>query len=445
MSLMVWCIGGIVSACGCIAYMELGTMLPRSGGEKEYLDVSFQRPKALMPFIFCMTSIFIGGPSSSAADAVVTGTYFLYAAGDTASTGDGKTGAHTEWAQRAIAVAVVVFCTLAHGCFVKSAIRLQSALTVLKVLMLLLIVLVGFVGIAGRLHGSKPHSFTNAFQGTSTNPNSYSSALFKVFFAYAGYNSLNYSIDELKNPIHNLPRAALGGLFVTSALYILSNVAYFSVLTPEAIGGSSTAVAGVFFTAAFNETWGQRIVPVFIGLSSFGTVMCGTFSSSRVIFEAAREGYLPFGSYIGEISRYQSPLYALWLNCLMTVVFIVAPPPGGAYNFLIDIGGYPSWVFYGLSVVGLLLMRRTHRELARPFKSWHVANAVTIGTAVYMCIVPFIKPKSDDSSIPYWAAPLSGIISILMSCVLWYLQIVQRRGLETSHYAKYGYPREQFV
>ncbi|KAJ1987496.1 hypothetical protein GGI25_006420 [Coemansia spiralis] len=430
MSMAVWVIGAAVSVCGCAAYMELGTMLPRSGGEKEYLDTAYPRPRALLPFLFCLSSIFICGPSALAADSVVTGTYFLYAA-------TGRATDHSEWAQRLIGLAVALFCTLLHGFFVRGAIRLQSALTVIKVLLLLLIVVVGFAIGLMRPGAAASQNFSHAFAGTSTHPSAYSSALFKVFFAYSGYTSLNYSIDELKNPVHNLPRAALGGLLVTATLYVLSNAAYFFVLDPAAIHASGTAVAGVFFTKAFGESVGQRVVPVLIGLATLGNVMCGMFSASRIIFEAAREGYLPFDRYIGKISNFQSPLCALMVSFLLTILFIVTPPPGEAYNFLIDIGGYPLWLFYGLSVVGLLVLRRTRADLLRPFKTWNIANAVTIFVAMFMCIVPFVKPESGNESIPYWAAPLSAVAFVLFSCILWYIQIILRCGLEVSYNARH--------
>ncbi|KAJ2806888.1 hypothetical protein H4R20_001508 [Coemansia guatemalensis] len=377
-----------------------------------------------------MSSIAICSPSSLAADSVITGTYFLYAA-------TGRAVEHSEWAQRVIGLSVVMLCALLHGFFVRLAIRVQSALTVVKLLLLLLIVVVGVCAWA-KGNGAPDAGFRDAFHGTSVHPSAYLSALFKVMFAYSGFNALNYSIDELKNPVRNLPRAALGGLLVTTVLYVASNAAYFLVLDPETVRRSSTAVAGVFFTNTLGNVWGQRIVPVLIGLATLGNVMCGVFAASRLIFEAAREGYLPGGRVLGEISRFQSPLAALAVNCLMTALFIVTPPAGEAYAFLIDIGVYPLWLFQGVAVIGLLVMRRTHRDLPRPFKAWHIANAVTIACAAFMLVVAFVKPSEDaagtSGSIPYWAAPLTALAFIALSCGLWYIQIVYRRGLERSLY-----------
>ncbi|KAJ2365988.1 hypothetical protein H4S01_002952 [Coemansia sp. RSA 2610] len=422
MSLALWVVGAGVSVCGCAAYMELGTMLPRSGGEKEYLDRAFPRPRALLPFVFSLASLAISSPSALAADAVVTGTYVLYAA-------TGRPAEHAAWAQRAIGVGVAVFCAFAHAFCVRAAIRLQTALTLAKVLVLVLIVAVGF---GSGLHAGT-RGFGDAFAGTSGHPRAYASALFKVFFAYSGYTALNYSIDELRSPVRTLPRAALGGLAATATLYVLTNAAYFAVLDAEAVRGAGTAVAGVFFGRALGPLFGQRVAPLLVALATLGNVLCGMFSASRVVFSAAREGYLPGGAVLGAVSRFQSPLAALALTCALTVLFIVTPPAGEAYAFLVDIGGYPQWLFYALAVAGLLVMRRTHADLPRPFRAWHVANAVTLATAAFMCVVPFVPPESPAGRIPYWAAPLAALAFMAVSCGLWYVQVVVRRGLERAH------------
>ncbi|KAJ2907448.1 hypothetical protein GGI21_003877, partial [Coemansia aciculifera] len=432
MSMVVWGIGALVSLCGCAAYMELGTMLPRSGGEKEYLAVAYPRPRALLPFAFCLSFIFISFPSGLAADSVVTGVYFVYAA-----TGSKPTAGHSEWTQRAIGLAVVAACGLMHALCGKLAIRVQNTLTVVKVLLL---VLIAGVGVFNR-HREDGSGFHDAFRGTSRNAHSYVSALFKVFFSYSGFTSLNYSIDELRDPVRNLPRAAMGGLMATTVLYILCNASFFLVLSPDAVREAGTAVAGVFFSQALSPIWGQRIVPALIGLAAFGNVMCATFSASRVVFEAAREGYLPGGTrFLGSISRrFQAPVWALAMSGVLAAVFIVGPPPGEAYDFLIDIGGYPVWMFYGLSVVGLLIMRRTHAELVRPFRTWHGANVLTIATALFMCCVPFVRPSDervDSRHIPYWAAPVAALLFIVVSGPLWYIQVVVRQGLDRSIYGR---------
>ncbi|KAJ1720633.1 hypothetical protein LPJ53_004762 [Coemansia erecta] len=415
MSILVWVIGAVVSICGCAAYMELGTMLPRSGGEKAYLEAAFPWPRELMSFVFCLASIFVCWPTGLAADAVVTGSYLLYAA-------TGTSEGHPAWAERMVGVGVAVLCALAHACFSRWAIRVQNVLTVVKALLLVLVVLVGLSQL-GR--GQLGH---DVFAGTSRSANGYATALFKVFFAYSGYTALNYAVDELKDPARTLPRAAMGGLAATALLYVMSNVAYFIVLDADEVRGAGTTVAGVFFTRVLGAAWGQRVVPVLIASATLGNVMCGSFAASRVIFAAARDGYVPLGGLWGSVSRrFGTPVWALAAGGLLTSLYIVVPPPGQAYALLIDMGGYPFWLFSGLAIAGLLRMRRTHGELLRPFRAWMPANCLSLAAAVFMCAVPFVRPGKDDGAAqegaaPYWAAPVVGVAFVAASCCLWYVR-----------------------
>lgn len=63
-------------------------------------------------------------------------------------------------------------------------------------------------------------------------------------YAYAGWSYLNFVVEELKEPNKNLPRAIYASLPAIIVIYLLANIAYFTVLTPTEIL-SSNAVAVV--------------------------------------------------------------------------------------------------------------------------------------------------------------------------------------------------------
>ena len=52
MSLLIWLFGGVVAICGAVCFVELGTMLPKSGGEQAYLAYTFRRPHVLASYLF---------------------------------------------------------------------------------------------------------------------------------------------------------------------------------------------------------------------------------------------------------------------------------------------------------------------------------------------------------------------------------------------------------
>ena len=63
-SLMLWVLGFILSFCGLFIWLEFGTMIPRSGGEKVYLEAVYKKPKYLVTVIFAANAILLGFTAS---------------------------------------------------------------------------------------------------------------------------------------------------------------------------------------------------------------------------------------------------------------------------------------------------------------------------------------------------------------------------------------------
>jgi amino acid transporter len=63
-SLLLWVLGFVLSFCGLFVWLELGTMIPRSGGEKVYLEAAYKKPKYLASVIFAINAIVLGFTSA---------------------------------------------------------------------------------------------------------------------------------------------------------------------------------------------------------------------------------------------------------------------------------------------------------------------------------------------------------------------------------------------
>lgn len=63
-SMMLWVLGFVLSFCGLFVWLELGSMFPRSGGEKVYLEAIYKRPKGLATVIFAADAILLGFTAS---------------------------------------------------------------------------------------------------------------------------------------------------------------------------------------------------------------------------------------------------------------------------------------------------------------------------------------------------------------------------------------------
>ena len=76
MSLVIWTICGIISLFGALCYSELGTMIPRSGAEFQYLLEAYG---SLPAFLFSWTFVLFQRPASQIMVLLVFGSYVMEA------------------------------------------------------------------------------------------------------------------------------------------------------------------------------------------------------------------------------------------------------------------------------------------------------------------------------------------------------------------------------
>jgi amino acid transporter len=241
-----------------------------------------------------------------------------------------------------------------------------------------------------------------------------------------GWNNLNYAVGELENPKKNLPKAAGWGVSLVMTLYILANFGYFSVVPLEEISASSELLAARFFTIVFGQVAGHKILPFFIAFSAFGAVAAMVFSASRVIYAASQARLLPGSQFLAVIdSKFQTPIRALVVNCIITIALIVGPPPGAAFDFLVEMVGYPTWIFYGLSLVGLLILRKSHAHLERPYKVFSPIAIVFILVSIFLSIFPFVPKESIE--FPFYLPSLVGCIFIVSGVPVWWIFVKRQK------------------
>ncbi len=154
LTLFIWVIGMIIAFAGMLTYLEFGTGIPRNGGEKNYLEYVFRRPKFLATAMYAAYVVLLGWAGSNS---VVFGEYILNAA-------NVEVG---RWNQRGVGLACVTSAFLIHGLALKWGLRLQNLLGGIKLVVLLLIIVSGFAALGGHLKVEKPDNFSHAFEGTT--------------------------------------------------------------------------------------------------------------------------------------------------------------------------------------------------------------------------------------------------------------------------------------
>ncbi|KAL7274632.1 low-affinity methionine permease [Rhizina undulata] len=412
MSLVLWVVGAMISFCGLAVYLEFGTMLPKSGGEKVYLEFAFQRPRFLTSTVFAVNAILLG---FTASNCIIFGQYLLYALG----------AEPTEWSQRALAAGAIIAVTLIHGLSIKTGIWIQNFLGFVKIFLMIFMVFIGFVVlVTGKsLAGPSQIDLPNFFAGSESNWSLLAIALHKVLYAFAGYGNVNNVMGEVRNPVKTLKSAAPAALIIVTAIYLLINLAYFSVVPLEEIKTSGQLVAALFFTRTLGDTAGRIFLPGLIAISAIGNVFVVVYSQSRVNQEIARQGFVPFASVLASNKPFNAPLGGLILHLIPSLLVIVLPPPGDAYAFILDVVGYPVQFFSIAIAIGLLLLRTRRPNLNRPFKAWTISVYVKILASLALLCAPFMNDKDGKGDVGFWYGTYAvvGTAIILIAIIYWYI------------------------
>jgi amino acid transporter len=325
LSLFMWVAGALIAAAGTAVYLEFGTAIPQNGGEKNYLEFVYRRPRFLTTCLYTGYVVLLGWASGNS---VIFGEYILHAAQVEVD----------RWNQRGVGLACITAAFLIHGTALKWGIRLQNLLGAIKVIVILVIVVTGWVALAGHINylpkEQHPHNFANAFEGTTGSAYGVVTALYNVIWSFVGYSNANYALSETRNPVRTLKIAAPLAIGVIAVLYMFVNIAYFAAVSKEEILEARRLVAASLFRNMFGPA-AERALSVFVALSAFGNVLSVIFSQGRLVQELGREGVLPFSRLWASNRPFNAPLAGLFEHWLVSVIIMLAPPPGDAYDFIL--------------------------------------------------------------------------------------------------------------
>lgn len=283
LSLLLWAVGALVAAAGLAVALEYGCMLPRSGGQKVYLEFTYRHPRFLASTLVAVNAVLLG---FTASNCVIFSRYVLFAAGRD-DAGDG--------ARKALAAGLLSAVTAVHAVAPRLGVRLQDALGWAKMGIVGFMVLCGGYAVALRPAYTGPDagtgpggagadallSWERLWHGSNWSWGVACTALFKVFYSYAGLDNVSNVLNEVRDPVRTLRSVTLTALVTSCALYMLVNVAYFLVVPLDDIRGSGELVAALFFERIFGQDVGRKVLPLAVALSAVGNVLVVAFAMVR--------------------------------------------------------------------------------------------------------------------------------------------------------------------
>ncbi|KAK6521318.1 hypothetical protein TWF506_001542 [Arthrobotrys conoides] len=438
-ALFFWVIGGVVSLL-LFVYLEFGLALPRSGGEKIYLERIIGKPRYFATCLFAFQFV----TSQVTAANVVLFTQYMFLA----SNGEAKLTAPL-WLRALTGFFVITGICVIHAFLPRLGIHLGNFLGSFKVVILMVIVCAGFAVLAnpeGVLDSREPSGNYQHFDGVwnattvDTPPevrsmiacgedaNNAPVALAQVIFAYTGWENANYVLSEVKNPTKTLKWSAPIAVSLVSILYILANIAYFAALTKQdMIKGTANAVAVTFFQRMrVADSFSNIAVPVFIGLSALGNVFAASFAFSRAKQELAKEGVLPWSKFFASDWPRQAPTGGLFLHWIFTSLWVLALGRSeSGYTFLNTFATYSRTLINIFLGVGLLYLQYHPNSTWREERtSFHVKWPFVVAWTIFNCYlaVAMFVPNCAISGFGlnnYFAIPVTGICVLIGGALYW--------------------------
>lgn len=345
MSLVVWIACGVLSLFGALCYAELGTCIKKSGGHYTYIMEAFGPQVA---FVRLWVDLIAIRPAAMAVISLAFGQYILEPLFMPCSIPPMAVKLAT-----AIGITSVIYL---NSMSVTWTARIQILLTISKLLAIATIIVPGMY----QLFKGETKNFENAFELSNVQLSGMPLAFYSGMYAYAGWFYLNFVTEEVDNPEKTVPLAICISMAIVTSCYVLTNVAYYTVMSAEELLASQ-AVAVTFAERLLGNF--SIAVPVFVAMSCFGSMNGGLFALSRMFYVASREGQLPEVLSMIHVRRH-TPLAAVLILYPMTILQLFV---GDIYS-LLNFMSFLRWLFIGVVVLGLIYLRYTKPELPRPFK-----------------------------------------------------------------------------
>ncbi|MHB8095419.1 MAG: APC family permease [Candidatus Aminicenantales bacterium] len=365
--LAVWVMGGILSFFGALAVSELGAAYPQAGGVYVYLREAYG---PLIAFLFGW-AIFLVIEAGTVATLAVgfASKYLPYFVK--------MSGLQT----KVVAVGLIAVLAFVNILGAKKGAILTNVLTSVK--------FVGLIGVCVVVFIFADGSTGNFFSSGAAAPRaggvvgSFGIALVAALWAYKGWETSTYCAGEVRNPMKTLPLGLFAGTLTVMLLYILANLAYLYVLPAPTMAASSRVAADAMEAAV--GPIGASVIAVIILMSITGTANGHLLTTPRVFYAMAKDGL--FFKMVARVHpKYLTPHVSIILMAAWSAVLSLS----GTFEQLFSYVIFGYWIFMGLTVAGVMILRRKRPDLPRPYKTW----GYPVTPILFICSSIFLTANS---------------------------------------------------
>lgn len=387
--LMLWVVGGVVALCGALAYAELGTMLPRSGGEYVYLGRAWH---PMVGFLGGWTSMTVGFAAPIALAGIAFGRYV---------------SAIVPLPPLASSLVVLAVVVGVHVAGLHAARRFQLLITGTQ-----LVLIGGFIVAGLRFAPPVPIALgpgAPAWREVFSAP--FAVSLVYVSYAFTGWNAAGYIGGEIREPRRTIPRALLLGTLLVTVLYVLLNWAFLRTVPLSALAG--TVEVGALSAAAMFGRTGGLVMSAMIATVLIATISAMVLGGSRVTHAVAAD--LPRWRFLGARAANGVPRNAVFAQVVLILLLLLS----NSFEQVILYAGFTLNLMSLLAVLGMVWLRVREPGLPRPYRVWGYPVTPLVYTALSVWTLGTLLRERPFES-------LAGLGTLAVGGLVWW---AARRGV----------------
>jgi len=401
-----WIVGGILTILSATLYAEMVAAFPKSGGPYEYLKRAYH---PIVSFLRGWAMFFVSETASIVIVSIVFSEYTLKILMILFSI-------ETNFFIEMLLTISLIWVFTILNCFgLKFSGWLQNLLSLLKIFALFYIFILCF-----------SHDPKNIFQyedfsqiSLATFLTGVGSSLRYAFFAYSGWEGATYVAEEVKNPSKNLPLSLFLGISIVIFLYLLTNIAYLTQLTPQEIANSKFVAADAIEKALGGIA--ALVISIIIVINTSSNVNAQIFTKSRTWHAMARDGL--FFSFLKNLDKNGLPIASLifqsfWATILTLLAYssYFLKSTVSIYDRLIDFFSFTSALFNILTIIAVVILRKKYPNVPRPFK-------VPFLYAIFLVVLSIYGFYSFYTLYTAFYESILGILLTLTGLIYWYFFI----------------------
>lgn len=344
----VWLVGGMYALLGAVVMAELGTMVPRSGGQYVFAR------RAIGPYAGFVVgwSDWISTCGTNAAVSIVIGEY--------SNTLLARFFSVPEKALEVpIAAGVVLFFALLNWRGIRSGSHTQNLTSLLKALIFIAVVMTCF------LFGRKSEVLSAPVAARALEFAlfiAFMKALQSVMYTYDGWTGPIYFSEEIENGEKSIPRAMIGGALGIVGIYALFNLALLYLLPLDKIAGEKFAM-GAAMSQIFGPT-GDTISRALMIVCLLSGINAYVLMTSRVLFAMSRDGL--FVERASRVNAGGTPTFSLFLSTVVALAFLLT----NTFEQVIAICAFFFVAQQCASFLSVFILRHREPEAPRPYRVW---------------------------------------------------------------------------